>query len=139
MLRLAAGGGWRGRFEVPSDPRAPTHSTDIVLERGDQPALIEIWNRVDDLGAAARSSDRKLAAVRQRAELVVGSCWLFVDTAANGAIVRRYPAILRARFTGSSAGWVRALTNAAPPPRDPGLAWIDAGVGRLRELRLRTD
>jgi hypothetical protein len=136
-LRLAATGGWRGRFEAPSRPIDPTHSTDVRLERdGGVVVLIEIWNRLDDLGAAARSSDRKLAGVARSGTAAVASCWLLVDTAANRAIVRRYPAIFRARFGGSSAHWIRAITSGAPCPSQPGIAWIDVRSGRLRELRI---
>jgi transcriptional regulator with XRE-family HTH domain len=137
-LRLTGAAGWRGRSEVASDPREPRHATDIVLDgRHARMVLVEIWNRIDDLGAAVRSSDRKLADARRAAEpgLSVGSCWLFVDTAANRQIVRRYPSLLRSRFPGSSAGWVRALTTGSPPPAAPGMAWIDVRAGRLRELR----
>ena len=100
--------------------------------------LVEIWNRIDDFGGAVRSSDRKLAEA-SRARPNVGSCWLLVDTAANREIVRRYPSILRARFTGSSRGWVAALTRGDAPPRMPGIAWVDVRSGRIRELRVPTD
>ena len=137
LLRLAAAGGWRGRPEAPSDPADPRHSTDVELRSpDDRLILVEIWNRLDDIGAAIRSSDRKLALVRQRADADVGSCWLFVDTAANRAIVRRYPAIFRARVGGSSANWIRSITSGAPCPSQPGIAWIDVRSGRLREVRL---
>lgn len=134
LLRLATRAGWRGRFEVPSDPRSPGHSTDIVLERPGEIVLVEIWNRLDDLGAAVRSSDRKLAHVAATGRRP-SSCWLLVDTAANRAIVRRYPTILRARFSASSVGWVRALVTGGPTPAAPGLAWIDVGANRLHALR----
>jgi transcriptional regulator with XRE-family HTH domain len=137
LIRLAGAAGWQARFESASDPRAPGHSSDVELRRPDRATvLVEIWNRLDDLGAAVRSSDRKLADVHSRRSGAVASCWLLVDTAANHAIVRRYPAILRARFRGSSSGWVSSLTLGATPPGAPGLAWIDPGSGRLRPSRL---
>ncbi|HEY7130857.1 MAG TPA: hypothetical protein VH440_01340 [Candidatus Limnocylindrales bacterium] len=40
---------------------------DLVLERPDVTVLVEIWNRLDDLGAAVRSSDRKMAKILERA------------------------------------------------------------------------
>ena len=59
VLRLATAGDWRGRIEVPTDPLDPRRSTDVVLSRADgRLVLVEIWNRIDDLGAAVRSSDR---------------------------------------------------------------------------------
>lgn len=135
VARLATGAGWNVRFEAPDDPRAPAGSTDLRLERTDRLALVEIWNRFDDLGAAARSSDRKLAEVR-RSHPGAAVVWLLADTAANRQIVRRYPAVLRARFGGSSASWVSSLTEGSDPPSEPGLAWVDVRSGRLRELRL---
>jgi len=139
VLRLTTAAGWHGRFEAPSDRLDPRYSTDLALiAPDDRIALIEIWNRLDDLGGAVRSSDRKLAEV-SRSDAVVGSCWLLVDTAANREIVRRYPSIIRARFAGSSHGWVAALTLGSTPPGRPGIAWIDVRSPRIRELRLPAD
>lgn len=136
VVRLAAGAGWRTAFEAPIDVTAPGLTTDLRFDRAGATVLVEIWNRVDDLGAAARSSDRKLAAVRRGHPRVV-CLWLLVDTAANRRIVHHYPALFRARFPGSSAAWIQALTTtAAEPPSRPGIAWIDVRSGRLRELRL---
>jgi transcriptional regulator with XRE-family HTH domain len=137
-LRLTARGGWRGRFEAASDPTAPRHSTDIELSAPDgRIVLVEIWNRLDDLGAAVRSSDRKLADLAHRRALPtsVSSCWLLVDTSANHDLVRRYPAIFRSRFRGSSARWVDALTTGGPAPANQGVAWIEVRSGRLRPMR----
>jgi hypothetical protein len=132
VARIATTAGWRVAFEAPDDPRAPAGSTDLRLDRPAELVLVEIWNRLDDLGAAARSSDRKVATAPPGTR----SVWLLLDTAANRSIVRSYPAILRARFPGSSAAWVRALATATTPPDQPGVAWIDVMSGRLRELRL---
>ena len=139
VLRLAADAGWHGRFEAPSDPLEPRRSTDLALTASSgRIVLVEIWNRLDDLGAAVRSSDRKLAEVAQRQtrQDAIGSCWLLVDTAANREIIHRYPSIVRARFAASSRSWVAALSITAAVPIHPGIAWIDIGSRRLRELRL---
>jgi transcriptional regulator with XRE-family HTH domain len=141
-LRLASRAGWQGRFEAPSDPGAPRHSTDIELSAPDgRLVLVEIWNRLDDLGAAVRSTDRKLADIGHGRDGrdSVQACWLLVDTSANHEVVRRYPAILQARFGGSSAGWVSALTNGSTAPTRPGVAWVDVRSGRLRPLRLASE
>lgn len=139
VIRLARAAGWRVSFEAPSNPRDPRHATDLMLERPGSIILVEIWNRLDDLGAAVRSSDRKVADVGARDQASIRSCWLLVDTAANREIVQRYPAILRARFEGSSKAWLDALAGRLPTPAPirPGLLWIDPRTGRLRELRLR--
>jgi transcriptional regulator with XRE-family HTH domain len=131
LIRLASGAGWTASFEAPSNPREPRHSTDVLLRRAGVTVLAEIWNRLDDLGAAVRSSDRKLAA-----SPAARSLWLFVDTAANRQIVRRYPAILRSRFSGSSTRWIAAIGTGAAPPEILGLAWIEPRAQRLRPLRL---
>ena len=131
VARLASAAGWRVGFEAPDDPRAPTGHTDLRLERTDRLVLVEIWNRIDDLGASVRASDRKVGRHEHATTL-----WLLLDTAANRRIVREYPAIFRARFRGSSSAWIRALTSGSLPPSEPGIAWVDVRSGRLRELRL---
>jgi transcriptional regulator with XRE-family HTH domain len=131
VARIATAGGWRVTFEAPDDPRAPVRSTDLRIDRPDAVVLVEIWNRLDDLGAAVRSSDRKLAAAPDGA----GSVWIPVDTAANREIVRRYPAVLRSRFGGSSGAWVLAIASGGPPPILPGLVWADVRGGTLGALR----
>ena len=114
ILRLAAATGRPAHFELTTRPDNPSRSVDVgevdLVNR--VMILLEIWNRLDDIGAAARSSDRKTAEaatlmLAPGSPLRVASCWVLVDTAANREIVRRYPAILRARFPGSSAAWVR--------------------------------
>ncbi len=144
VLRLARSQGRPGLFELSTRPADRAYSTDvgIVDDRHRTLILVEIWNRLDDLGRAARASDRKLAEARDIARFRdpayrVAACWLLVDTAANRALVRRFPEILRSRFPGSSLAWVRAITMGAPAPTQPGICWIDTRAGRLTALRLR--
>ena len=100
---------------------------------------MECWNTFGDLGAAARSSDRKVAEAEQVAVAIagegqpfeVGLCWVVRDTRANRALVNRYEHIFASRFSGSSAGWVRALTKGGPMPKQPGLIWCDLRATRL--------
>jgi transcriptional regulator with XRE-family HTH domain len=63
VLRLGRPAGYTGRFELPTRPSDPTRSTDVnLLDRtGRRMVLAECWNSFGDLGAAARSSSRKLA------------------------------------------------------------------------------
>ena len=144
VLRLAAATGRTARFELPTRPASPSHSVDVgeidLLNR--VLVLIEIWNRLDDIGAATRATDRKVVeaaalTLAPGSPLRVASCWILVDTAANREIVRRYPAILRSRFRGSSAGWIRALVDGSAPPVEPGVVWADTRAGRLVAVRLR--
>jgi transcriptional regulator with XRE-family HTH domain len=143
VLRLAARHGRDGSFELPTRPFDPSRSIDVCLIDREHRVMIvvEIWNRLDDLGSGARATSRKVAEAAELAAGVQGgatvaSCWLLVDTAANRALVRRFPAVLRARFPGSSLGWVRALADGTTPPREPGIAWVDPRAGRISELRL---
>ena len=105
--------------------------------------LGECCNTFGDVGAAARSSTRKLtdlgnlAIARWGTEARVGLVWVVRATARNRALVARYPEIFASRFTGSSRAWVAALTAGAPPPTEPGLVWCDVAATRLIEWRRR--
>jgi len=146
VVRLVAPTRRRALVELPPRRGNPSHSVDVAI-RDDAERLLmllEIWNRVDDAGESIRSTDRKVsdaeglaAAIGGARPYQVASCWLFTDTAANRALVARYPALLRARFPGSSRAWVEAIVTGAVPPREPGIAWIDVRTRRLIPLRWR--
>ena len=139
--------GRTARFELPTRPANPAHSVDVgeidLLNR--VLILIEICFPLDDIGAADprhRSKGRRGGSLdpgpRQpapRRELL-DPCR---TPAANREIVRRYPAILRSRFRGSSADWNRVLTDGSAPPAEPGIVWADTRVARLVALRLRDE
>ena len=130
----------RGSFEHATRPFDPSQSVDVQQVDGRNDCLIalEAWNRMSDFGAAARSSDRKVAELaRQGRAGRVALCWVVRDSHANRAIVRRYPEVIAARFTGSSVAWVEALERGATPPDGPGIVWFDPGQRRLRPMRLR--
>ena len=147
VLGLARRLGRRADLELATRPADPSRAIDVVIR--DDPArclvLVEIWNRLDDLGAAVRSTSRKQVEAEGLAILAAGdgtryrvaSCWLLVDTAANRRLVARYPEIFAARFGGSSVGWVRCLVEGAAPPVGPGVAWIDTRAGRILPMRHR--
>ncbi len=147
VLGLARRHGRRADFELPTRPSDPARSIDVALRDDAARTLIvvEIWNRLDDLGAAARATTRKAIeaegpatiAARSGPAYRVALCWLLVDTAANRRLVARYPEILQSRFQGSSLGWTRCLTDGIPPPADAGLAWIDPRTRRIVPLRFR--
>ena len=142
LLRLVRETGRTGRFELATRASRTSGSVDVGIrdDRCRVLILTEIWNRMSDLGSGARTTQRKVAEAEGLAEFRgyrVASCWLLVDTAANRAIVRRYPEVLRSMLTGSSAAWVRALVKGACPPAEPGVAWIDPRSQRITELRLR--
>lgn len=147
VLGLARQHGRGADVELPTRPADPACSIDVGLRDEGARALIlvQIWNRLEDLGAAVDSTDRKLAeaagpallAARNGPPYRVAQCWLLVDTAANRRLVARYPEILESRFPASSLGWVRCLGRGAPPPAEPGLAWIDPRGRRIVPLRRR--
>jgi len=148
VLRLARLHGRRSDVELPIGLGRSPDSADVVLRDDRQRVLIlvEIVNRASDLGALARSTDRKVAGLEGAAILAGGDdnpyrvavVWLLTDTAANRALVARFPEFLRARCPGSSLGWARAVMDGSEPPDEPGLAWVDVRAGRIRELRLRS-
>ncbi len=149
VLRLGRGAGYAGTFELPTRLSDPSRSTDVrLLDRQRRRlVLVECWNTFGDLGAAARSSDRK----RSEAEAVavalgpddtpmtVGVCWVVRDTRRNRELLTRYPHIVESRFPGSSAAWVRALTSAEPLPEGSGLIWSDLRATRLFARRRAAD
>lgn len=140
VLRLGRAAGYVSSFELPTRPAEPWRSADVGLRNDAARRLVlaECWNTIGDIGAAARSSERKradaeaLAAARwgEVAE-PVGLLWVVRATARNRALVARYPEVFATRFPGTSAGWVRALTEGAAPPHEPGLVWCDGGATRL--------
>jgi transcriptional regulator with XRE-family HTH domain len=150
VLRLGRASGLGRTFELPTRPADPARSSDVGLrsERRRLLLLVECWSSIGDLGAAARSTDRKRAEAEALAVAVgpigpdgvaqpysVRTCWVVRATTRNRALVARYPEIFAARFPGSSAGWVRALTEGGEPPAGPGLVWCDVGATRLLARR----
>lgn len=69
VLRLGRRAGWSGSFELPTKPAEPWRSTDVGLvgHGGRCLLLVECWNTMGDLGAAVRSSNRKLAEAQELA------------------------------------------------------------------------
>lgn len=146
LLRLARRAGYGRGFELATRSGDPARSVDVALrdDRGRRLILIEAWNSFGDIGAGARSFDRKMAEAAQFAVAVGGSepyvvfgCWVVRATARNRALLARYPEIFATRFRGSSAGWVSALTQATRPPADPGLVWSDVATTRIFAWRRR--
>ena len=146
VLRLGRRAGYGRAFEIPTRPADPTRSTDVGLRSDARRTLVlvECWNTIGDLGAAARSTSRKVAETEEQAvaaggerPFAVRAVWVVRATARNRALVVRYPEVFAARFPGSSARWVAALTSGAEPPAEPGLVWSDVGATRLFAWRRR--
>ena len=147
ILRTARTSGTTGRFELPTRPGDPSRSVDIGLrnDRNRTLVIVEAWNRLDDIGAAARVTNRKIAESGDLAVLSGGdgeqyrvrAVWVLRATARNRHLVRSYPEVFDARFPGSSAGWVAALVRGVPPPDQPGLVWSDVAATKLFAWRRR--
>jgi transcriptional regulator with XRE-family HTH domain len=145
VLRLGRRAGYQGSFELPTRPAEPWRSVDVGLSSDIHRRLIlsECWNTIGDLGAAARSSARKLAELEDLATARwgetadVGLVWVVRATARNRELATRYPEVFMSRFPGSSRRWVEALTSGSAPPSQPGLVWCDIGATRLYEWRRR--
>lgn len=145
VLRLGRAAGYSGSFELPSRPAEPWRSIDVGLAdlSRQRMLLVECWNTIGDVGAAARSSERKradldaMAAGRWGPDASVDVLWVVRATARNRALVHRYPEVFSARFPASSRAWVECLTFGASPPAEPGLVWCDIGATRIFEWRRR--
>jgi hypothetical protein len=145
VLRLGRSAGYVGSFELATRPAEPWRSVDVGLaaETGHQMILAECWNTFGDIGAAARSTNRKrselegIAVGRWGPEARVGVVWVVRATARNRALLQRYPEVFAARFPASSRAWIDALTSAMPPPTEPGIVWCDVAATRIFEWRRR--
>ena len=146
LLELARTTGRTGTFELPTRPLDPRYSVDSCVKDPRHRVLIieEAWNTFGDLGAAVRSTTRKTAEAAELAAVIddgppyrVATVWVVRPTAANRALIGRYPQIVRTAFPGSSRSWARALIDGTAPPAAPGLVWLDPSTGRVIEWRLR--
>ena len=146
VLRLARDCGYAGSFELPTRPLDPRLSADCgLLDRARRRLIIaECWNTIGDMGAGARSTNRKIADAHAFAVSVfgagpveIGACWVVRDTRRNRALFETYPEVIRARFPGSSDAWVAALTRGGPIPSQPGVVWCDLKATRIYARRPR--
>ena len=144
LLELARATGRTGTFELPTRPADPRYSIDVGVRDPRHRVLLvqETWNTFGDLGAAVRSRNRKAAESTDLAATLgdglpyrVASVWIVRSSAANRALVSRFPQIFRSAFPGSSRAWARALQAGSPPPLEPGLVWMDPTTGRISEWR----
>jgi transcriptional regulator with XRE-family HTH domain len=141
VLALAKATGRPGTFELPTRPSDPARSTDVGIRdpQARTRILAECWNSFGDLGAAVRATNRKQHEAQATwPEDRIATVWVVRATAANRAVIARYPHIIDAAFPGSSRRWIRALTHGEPPPAEPGLVWFDPATGRLTERRRAT-
>jgi hypothetical protein len=139
------------------DPARGLRSADLVLERqpGTRPpelALVEVYDWLEDVGAAFRGWDRKLARLDRSAVAglsgqdddadpilpVVSGVWILRATRRNRELVGDLGTLFAARFTASGRAWLQALDDpGALMPRGAALLWISVRGDRLWPWRLR--
>lgn len=146
LLRLGRTAGYARTFELRIGRADPGAYIDAFLRDDRRRRLIvaEAWNVIGDIGAGARSFDRKLVAARDLAVAIGGGepysvhgVWVVRATRRNRALIARYPEVFAARFPGPSRAWVDAIVKGARPPVEPGLIWTDINATRVFAWRRR--
>jgi transcriptional regulator with XRE-family HTH domain len=146
LLALARSTGRSARFELPTRAADPSRSIDVAVRDARQRVLIieEAWNTFGDFGGAIRATHRKAAEAMDLAVTIddgppyrVATVWVVRASAANRALVGRYPEVVANAFPGSSRRWAVALTSGDAPPTDPGLVWYDPATRRIHPWRSR--
>jgi hypothetical protein len=139
VIATARSGGWTATVEeaIDTDWDRP-RSIDVVLKRTarGEVAVVEVWNLVDDVGAAFRGLDAKAARITRQHGRAAGALMVIRGTRRNRALVNDFNALFRAQFPGSSVGWLAALTADKPMPARAGLLWTDVAGTRLLVARL---
>ncbi len=161
IIRTAATGGWNALAEAALDRDARTsRAADVLLERGTEYAIAEVWDWFDDVGAALRDWDRRLDALDRyaiarlnpaagvggpvrsggsAAPVVlpkVGGCWVVRATRRNRELVSDHRHLFRARFAGSGHAWLESLTTSRSMPERAALLWVSVDGRRLFPARL---
>ena len=128
-----------------------SRAADVLLQRGNEWCLQEVWDWFADVGAAFRDWDRRMDAVdrlaiartpqspdgaRDGALPRVGGCWVVRATRRNRRLVSEHAHLFRARFPGSSRHWLSALTGRSPMPSAPAILWASVDGSRLFPSRL---
>jgi len=141
VIGLSRRGGWTARPELAIDPDARrSRSIDVHLgrRRDTEQVVVELEDLVTDGGAVFRNLSDKVAAVRRASPpgTDVRGVLVLRATARNRATLAQFPGLFRTRFPGSSAEWMRALTEAtAPLPSGDGLLWSSSKGNRLAVVR----
>jgi transcriptional regulator with XRE-family HTH domain len=150
VIRTATAGGWTAHPEAAIDSAGErSRSVDVLLTRRIEVAVMEICDWFDDVGAASRAWDRRLAGAETwaigrlpagRSEVPrVSGCWIVRATARNRQLVRDHAAFFRARFPGSASAWLAALSAPdVPMPLVSALLWVSVNGKRLFPARLGT-
>lgn len=148
VIEAATVGGWKATPELAIDPGSRrSRSVNVFLERPArrEAVIIEIWDFFDDVGAALRSLDGKVATLA-RIHVVgeTSAAWrvsgLFVvrGTRRNRALVHEFGSVFAARFPASAEAWLDALQDPSrSAPAEGALLWTDVAGTRLIASRWR--
>lgn len=142
IIATAARGGWRSVPEHPIDREVrSSRSADVLLQRGLEYALADVWDWFDDVGAAQRAWHSRLDAVERLAiaRMVgdqplprVSGLWVVRATVRNKQLIHDHREFFRAAFPGRGEDWLTALSNPATPmPNDQALLLISVPGDRL--------
>lgn len=159
IIETAALGGWRAAPELAIDPGwVRSRSVDVYLERPTQreAAVVEVWDFFDDVGAAVRGLDGKVAALVRRHALSeaaagaglpgaagsrpwrVGGLFVVRGTRRNRTLTDEFRSLFAGRFQASGDAWLVALRDSARPlPPGDAVVWTDVAGTRLIPSRLR--
>ncbi len=109
-------------------------------------AVVEIVDWFDDVGAAWRGLDAKVATVaRDRASMElaggpptkVAGVLVVRGTRRNRLLVREFSTLFRTHFPERPVAWLAALQDPGRPmPAQPGFLWTDVRGSRLVAARL---
>ena len=139
LVERAARGGWSPAAEMPVTRGGTGGVIDVLLTRSlrREAAVIEVWDLLLDVGAAFRSFDDKLEAVRARLpDWTVSGAWILRGTKRNRSLVAELAPLFKARFPATSGDWLGALDSpTVAMPRQPALLWTAATGATLGEAR----
>jgi transcriptional regulator with XRE-family HTH domain len=139
VVERCARGGWAAAPEMPVTRGGSGRVIDILLTRASrrEAAVVEVWDLLPDVGAAFRSFDEKVAAVRGRLPgWTVSGAWVLRGTRRNRSLVAELEPLFAARFPGDGRAWLAALDEPASAlPPGAALLWTDAAGTALASWR----
>ena len=139
VVERATAGGWSPAPEMPVTRGGTGRVIDVLLTRAPrrEAAVVEVWDLLLDVGAAFRSFDEKLAAVRARLPgWTVSGAWVLRGTRRNRGLVAELAPLFAARFPADGRTWLAAFDRPTSALQlAPALLWTDATATTLSPWR----
>jgi len=141
VIRESAAGTWTAEPEraLRSDASQGWRYVDVLLRRPSarELAVVEVWNRLEDVGDGLRGLATKVQRVRaEYPGWSVSGLLVARRTKRNREIVSQLPAVFGSALPASSDAWLRALRSPySPMPQASGLLWKDSSATRLMPAR----